>query len=152
MQRMDIPPRNIVICDLDGTLANDDHRNHHLQRTPRDWDTYFSLCGNDSLYHPVAQLVQLLKISGKQIYILSGRRDDYRAETIRWLQEHRIPYDHLEMRKRDDRTDDNLLKLQWVSALDISRRIWLVLEDRTRVVKAWREAGYTCLQVRAGDF
>ena len=27
-----------------------------------------------------------------------------------------------------------------------------ILEDRSSVVKMWRDAGYTCLQVAEGDF
>lgn len=154
MQRLDTPPRNIVVCDLDGTLANDDHRVHHLRTDPtkRNWDAYFGACGEDKVYHTIAQLVRTLKMGGKLIYILSGRSDSVRADTIIWLQDHKIPYDHLQMRGKDDRTADDLLKVQWVESMGLSHRIWLVLEDRDRVVASWRNAGYTCLQVQPGAF
>jgi hypothetical protein len=36
------------------------------------------------------------------------------------------------MRRTDSRTDDHMLKLQWVEALGIGCRVWAVLEDRDR--------------------
>ena len=142
--------KDIVICDLDGTLALDHHRNHHLQKTPRDWNTYFSLCEKDEPNHVIIQLIQILAFH-KTVYIFTGRRNDYRAETVRWLADHRVPYHYLQMRPVDNRTDDFLLKMQWVKEFEIHSRIWLTIEDRKRVVDAWRANGYPCLQVSPGD-
>ena len=152
MQKLDIPQRNIVICDLDGTLALDEHRSHHLKENPRNWDKYFAACEGDSVNHPVAQLVRILHLAGKEIYIFTGRIDSYRSQTALWLENHNIPFRVLRMRPAALRTDDYLLKVQWVEEMDIADKIWMVLEDRKRVVDAWRSAGYTCLQVRPGDF
>lgn len=164
------PVRDIVICDLDGTLAIDDHRAVHLHKNPhcpkqtdlsakcfckpeeRDWDTYFSLCGEDTPNHAVVQLIRILNHARKRIFIFSGRSDAVRSATVEWLDRYNIVYERLEMRRADSRTDDNVLKLSWVDSLGIRDRIWLVLEDRSRVVAAWRDAGYTCLQVRPGEF
>lgn len=146
--------RNIVICDLDGTLALDDHRNHLISGAvgTRKWDEYFKLCHLDEPNHPIIQLVRILHAARKQIYILSGRSESTRSKTLVWLDDNKVPYDQLVMRRIDSRTDDYLLKLSWVDDLSISERIWLILEDRTRVVEAWRSRGYACLQVRPGDF
>lgn len=146
--------RDIVICDLDGTLALDDHRNHLIKRPvgERKWDEYFALCGQDEPNHPVVQLVRIMHFARKKIYILTGRVDSVRKQTLDWLELHNVPFNHLEMRRADSRTDDHLLKVQWAHELGISERIWLVLEDRKRVVDAWRAGGFPCLQVRPGDF
>ena len=144
--------RDIVICDLDGTLALDDHRHHFLEHTPRKWKEYFELCHLDEPNHAVVQLVRILNAARKKIYILTGRSEDVKEKTVAWLHQHGIVYEHLEMRRTDSRTDDHMLKLQWVEALGIGCRVWAVLEDRDRVVKAWRTAGYSCLQVREGNF
>ena len=31
-----------VICDIDGTLADVQHRLHHLEGDPKDWDGFFA--------------------------------------------------------------------------------------------------------------
>jgi hypothetical protein len=146
--------RDIVICDLDGTLALDDHRVHHIRRDDgvRDWDAYFAACGGDAPNYPIVQLLRILHHARKKTYILSGRSGAVREATEKWLFDAGVVYEHLEMRRPDSRTDDHLLKLQWVEALGIKERVWLVLEDRDRVVASWRNAGYTCLQVRPGEF
>ena len=38
----------IVLCDIDGTVANNDHR-QHLLRNYKDWDKFFSKLSEDSL-------------------------------------------------------------------------------------------------------
>jgi hypothetical protein len=39
----------------------------------------------------------------------------------------------------------------WLSQMKGSS-VLVVLEDRDRVVRAWRDAGYECWQVQEGDF
>jgi hypothetical protein len=147
------PPRDLVICDLDGTLANDDARAHHL-RDPRarDWGSYFAACGGDSPYHEIIQLVRLLKYAKKRIYIYSSRLETVRADTLEWLERHNVPYDKLVMRPEAERTDDHILKLKWLQDSGEADQVWLIIEDRNRVVQAWRDAGYVCLQVRLTTF
>lgn len=169
----------IVICDLDGTLALDHHRHHHLNKPcdgcdgggmidhdifrrecptckgkgiVHDWDKYFAACEGDILQPNIAVLLEDLRDAGHKIYILTGRSDSVVEKTLLWLQRYEVIYDHLFMRAEDDRTDDHKLKIGWGAALGGPSKVLCVIEDRTRVVKAWREAGYTCLQCAQGDF
>lgn len=144
--------KKIVIVDLDGTLALDDGRAVKYLRTGpiKDWDGYFAACDQDPCNEPVADLVRMLWRNGCDIHILSGRSESVREKTEAWLHRENIPYDFLIMRGETDRTQDDVLKIGW--ATDIRDRVWFVLEDRARVVKSWREAGFTCLQVAPGEF
>ena len=45
--------KDLVIFDLDGTLANADHRQYLIDRTPKDWDAYFALSVADAPNWPV---------------------------------------------------------------------------------------------------
>ena len=38
--------KNIILCDIDGTVANNDHRQHFLEGK-KDWDGFFSELVND---------------------------------------------------------------------------------------------------------
>lgn len=145
--------KNILIVDLDGTLAIDTARAEKYIRDPenRQWEKYFEACYEDLPNTAVVELVRLLK-NHKFICILSGRSDAVREVTEKWLSDHSIPYDLLYMRQKDDRTQDTELKLKWVESLGLKEDIWMVLEDRQRVVDAWRAAGYTTLQVAPGNF
>jgi phosphoglycolate phosphatase-like HAD superfamily hydrolase len=145
--------RDQIIVDLDGTLALDQHRNHHLQKTPRDWATYFSLCGEDKPNQSIIQLVRELRHAGYFIHIISGRIDTYRDTTMQWLARYKVEYDTLNMRGASNRTQDTELKLRMATEIGLRPdNVLFCLEDRARVVAAWRAEGYTCLQVAPGDF
>jgi hypothetical protein len=160
----------IVIFDLDGTLADDGHRNHYLHPphsgtcakvydangvcgcgSRRDWASYFAGAGDDS---PKPQVIQVCRDLARwhQIYILSGRCESTADVTRKWLRQQEVPYDKLKLRAIEDRTQDDVLKLQWVEDMGIKDRVICIFEDRQRVVDAWRAAGYTCFQVAPGNF
>jgi hydroxymethylpyrimidine pyrophosphatase-like HAD family hydrolase len=142
-----------IICDLDGTIALDDHRAHLIQADPenRKWDEYFSLCDGDTPNEAVIDLLR--KLGDHRIYLLSARSANVREKTEHWLDNNRVPYDLLMLRYEYDRTDDNVLKITWASTLGLTPKNTLfVLEDRQRVVDAWRAAGFTCFQVAPGKF
>ena len=48
--------KKIVICDIDGTIANNDHRQHYLEGK-KDWDGFFSEIINDSPIMPVIKII-----------------------------------------------------------------------------------------------
>lgn len=169
--------KNTVICDLDGTIALDVHRAHHLHPPhkthcaanpintmagydpicscgwKRDWATYFSLCGGDEPNWPVIDMLRLLWEDGYDIHILSGRSASTKDVTEKWLREHAVPYHTLRLREVDNRRDDTLIKLEWATEGGLSpSNVFVVFEDRQRVVDAWRLAGYSCFQVAPGKF
>lgn len=145
-----------IIVDLDGTLANLDHRVHLVQNKPPQWDAFFELCDKDTLITPVATLVNTMYNSDLfQIVILSGRMETVRAKTERWLEVNGVYYHHLVMRKKGDFRPDHIVKKEMLFKAPnekVKDDILFILEDRDLVVKMWRDLGYTCLQVADGDF
>ena len=144
--------KEIVIVDLDGTLADDTHRRHHLYPVEqRDWNAYFSKCAEDAPNHDVIQIIDKLR-HFYEIHILSGRSESTRDDTEKWLSRHAVTYSELLMRPMQERMDDHILKIHWGNNLGGPDRVQCVFEDRARVVAAWRDAGYTVFQVAPGDF
>ena len=148
------PARNLVIFDLDGTLANGDHRVGHITKGSKDWKTYFAECGKDKLIPHTAALFYLIRRNPNyEVWIVSGRSDEVRSQTEYWLQNHSLLPDKLIMRPAGDYTNDDVLKASWVTTGVIPKeRILMVFDDRDRVVKAWRKLGLPCFQVAEGDF
>ena len=131
------------LVDIDGTLALMDGR------SPYDTTRYHE----DKLNHVVADLVAMIADAGVEIILMSGRDERYRAETEAWLGEHSVPFDALFMRPAEDTRNDAIVKLEMFFEHVAPR--WCVagaLDDRNRVVEAWRSIGLTCLQVAPGDF
>lgn len=139
-----------IICDLDGTIALDHQRAKHLHPV-RDWDTYYDLCHTDTPNHAVIEVLRAFQ-HDYEIFILSGRIHRTLEKTTTWLYEHGVPYNFLQLRGTDDRTQDTELKLIWAKEFNLFGRCLFVLEDRARMVKAWRDAGYVVFQVAEGNF
>ena len=132
-----------IICDCDGTLCLLNGRD------PFDFES----AANDLLNKPVASLIRMYKNEGHEIIILSAREEQFKSLTENWLKQYSIPYDHIFLREDTDfRSDDIIKKEIYEQKIQSNWNIEVVLDDRNRVVKIWREIGLTCLQVNEGGF
>ena len=142
----------MIVFDMDGTLALVGDRIKHIEKTPKDWDSFFSESMSDLPNNPIIDIFIALEEIGKDIIIVTGRDERYRNETLRWLtfQGILIHTRDLYMRPAYDKGKDTEIKKELVA--DFAHDIEMVFEDRSSVVKMWREMGITCLQVADGDF
>ena len=145
--------QRIVLCDIDGTLANVAHRVHLVSGEEKNWEEFNSLSENDSVKEDIANILrQFIGDHETTIAIITARESKWRGETEEWLRLHDIPFNDLYMRKTSDRRSDADVKKEIFKKNWTKRDIWFVLEDRSKVVKMWRKLGLTCLQVSEGDF
>lgn len=145
--------KKAIIIDLDGTLADCEHRVHHLHKTPKDWKSFYSGLINDELNSWCHDLMKAMKNTGFELLIVTGREETYRQESISWLEKYNIEYDALYMRgKKDYREDSEIKKEIYLDKIKDKYDVSFVLDDRLSVVKMWRELGLTCLQCDWGDF
>lgn len=147
----DLRTEQVVIVDIDGTICDASHRLHLIERDPPDWEAWYAGCSEDKPVIPVLRVVDALA-ERYVIDIITGRKEDSRAVTEDWLKRHQVPYRDLLMRATADRRPDTVVKREIYRARYVVGEVWLVLEDRNRVVSMWREEGLTCLQVRDGDY
>lgn len=130
-----------VVFDIDGTLAK-----HY--RSPYD----YSRLHTDSVYDNVRELNAMYWNAYVTIFIVSGRPDTYRAETEQWLKDNDIKYDHLYMRRGDDKRNDADVKHEIFNTHLRDYYIENWFDDRDRVVRRMRKLGVNVVQVREGDF
>ena len=167
--------KNTVIFDLDGTLANIDSR-RDISMKPNgklDWDIFAapnSILALDEPNAPVIKMAQMFKADGFKIVIFSGRNDRGFDATVQWLNDFKVPFDLLVMRpdKFKDKSwpiadgnpatpdmrfmpDEILKKVMLDTFVDIND-VFLVVDDRDKVVKMWRDLGLNTFQVAPGDF
>jgi hypothetical protein len=143
-----------IIVDIDGTLANGSHRQHLLNQIPKDWKTYQTLAHLDTVHQPIVDLVRnLYEYCEATIILCTGRGEQERKLTVAWLHANKIPFHYLYMRAEKDYRADDVIKLELLDKMiEEGLNPSLVLDDRARVVAAWRRRGLTCLQVAEGDF
>ena len=171
----------LYIFDLDGTLALIEHRRHFVtapmiidtfyERTEvlikhpdfkPDWKAFYAACVDDKPNWPVIRTLRSLLRAGNQVWIWSGRSDEVREQTTKWIEDNVLPSIipmgapriALSMRKEGDYTPDEQLKEQWLKALKalVRKRLTAVFDDRQKVVDMWRRNGVVCFQVAPGDF
>jgi uncharacterized HAD superfamily protein len=141
------------IVDIDGTIANTEHRIHYITNGHKDWKSWHANAHKDEPINEVVQILDLASSAGINIVLCTARDEKCREDTLNWLQYNDIPFDALYMRKLGDRRDDDIVKFELLEQIyEAGYNPILVLEDRNRVVKMWRSAGLRCLQVADGDF
>lgn len=142
----------IAIVDIDGTLSIVGDRKKYLQQNPPNWDEFYSRCWIDSQFKEIVDLVWIIQ-GHYDIILCTGRRESCRKDTVEWLDTYNINYEELLMRPNGDTRHDTILKPELIEKAGIKLKdVSIVLEDRSSMVKKWRELGFTCLQVADGDF
>lgn len=145
----------LYVFDLDGTLADCTHRLKWIKNGNRRWTEFFKACVDDVPIRWAINLYELCRDDVKgEILILTGRSEIVRKETNDWLTSRGIMYDYLVMRPEKNSEQDHVLKVRMLEEFlrDKDYSVQFIVEDRTRVVKAYREKGYNVLQCADGDF
>lgn len=134
----------MIVFDLDGTLADCEHRRHFVDRDhPKnqkrilssislvstempsheppwrpDWEAFFDACDQDEPISPVIQIwddqISLGAMSFHKIW--SGRSESVRKKTEKWLNTHLLCFEshQLKMRPIGNTEPDEVLKERWL--------------------------------------
>ena len=135
-----------IICDLDGTLAKIG------DRSPFDASKCDELdCPNI----PVVETVKALYKQGYAVIFVSGRENKYELPTRNFIAKclPDMPYELFMRKTKDFRGDDIVKEEIYINEIMDRWQILLTLDDRLKVVSAWRNnMQLTCFQVAEGDF
>lgn len=142
-----------IIFDVDGTVANCDHRTHLVTVN---FAAFEEACDQDTAYEDVLWILKLLinaKGDDYDIFIASGRQELYRDKTVAFFQSHGVFFgprgiDDMFMRPTGDCRKDSIVKAQILDHIQQTHQVKMVFDDRQQVVDMWRERGITCAQVR----
>lgn len=130
-----------VIIDLDGTLANCQHRMHYIEGPKKNWDAFFDNCLDDSVIHPMLHMMQILSEKYKIVFV-TARPEKNRELTTKWLQNHGIVYDSLYMRKNVDYNKSPIVKKNIVLSLfEKGYNPVFSFDDRPDCVAMFQELG-----------
>lgn len=143
----------IVVFDIDGTVANNEHRLHWLSSNPKNWNAFNIGIINDSVYEDIKFIYDILNTKDNIMIFCSGRNEETRLDTEKWLAKNGFVYVALYMRKAKDYRKDSIVKVELLN--EIRKEYgepYLWFDDRNQVVDAIRAEGVRVLQVRPGDF
>lgn len=143
-----------ILCDIDGTLANNNHR-QGLLKSFADWDKFFAALVHDKPILPVIDVIHSLVSHGKRLHLVTGRPERYRSITKKWLSNHGVfvmPGGgiNLYMRKDNDHRPDDQVKADMITVIKSEGfSPYMAIDDRETLIPVWRKAGMIVLQVHS---
>ncbi len=138
--------KKIVICDIDGTIANNDHRQHFL-KGKKDWDGFFSELYKDKPIFEIIDKVNSLENEGHKIYFLTGRPEKYKLQTKDWLKKY-FTFDlELLMRNNSDRRNKIEIKKELFQTYLSSFEIKVIFENDPNLICLWKKLGLNVFEV-----
>lgn len=145
-----------VIFDIDGTLANVEHRIHWVRSKPKNWTAFNRGMSRDMPNQDICDLLRMFHASGTTILIASGRNEDDREVTERWLRDVAGLgglWTRLYMRPSRDYRSDDIIKSEILDQMiaDGFNPV-MAIDDRDQVVAMLRARGLRVLQVAPGNF
>lgn len=150
----------VVVCDLDGTICDVEHRRHFLTDGPKkDWGSFFKAMDDDTLREDVIeQVIQAMLDNKAKLIFVSARPEEYRERTMQWFVKQAFELNKkfpsfvtLLMRNSHDSREDSIVKREiydkYLKNLDIVK----VFDDRPRVIRMWEELGLEVVDVGNGE-
>ena len=134
--------KDCIIVDMDSTLCV------NLTRRPFYTDDWADKCLYDSpLIGPIS-IVRAQKMTGTcDVIILTGRREEGRAQTEEWLKTYNVPYDRPFMRGESDFTKSDTFKEKILETFILPKyNVLFAIDDDNKCVKMFRRNGIICLQ------
>lgn len=162
----------MIIFDLDGTLADCEHRRHFvdpekLKDWKPDYKSFFEACDKDAPINPTINILKSFLDSSCtegctsdifDIQIWSGRSEWVREKTKKWIRDHITPHWQvpiLKMRPIGNTEPDEVLKERWLEeSISKGKTIQFVFDNRPKVIRMWRSRGifvFNCCQ-HDGEF
>ena len=141
--------KDTIVIDLDGTLSDVAHRRHLVTGKHRDYEAFHALLKKDPCNEWCKRLMAVMWAAGYDVEIVSARPMKHDEATREWLRYNEVCFTGVNLLRPDgDSTPDQELKMAWLRNYDPAR-VLFVVDDRQKVVDAWRAAGVTCLQCDA---
>lgn len=149
------PDKPFVICDIDGTIANIEHRLHHVKKDPKDWTAFFESSFDDKVRMDVRNILKGYASKGYEVIYVSARPDTYEWQTELWLAHYECMSElnvaGIIMRPAGDRRPDTEVKHSIYDRYFKDKYpIEVVIDDRPSVIRMWRSNGLQVNDVGKG--
>ena len=143
-----------IIFDVDGTIADCEHRRHLVTGEKKDWKNFKKAAEYDTPIQWVCDVAKRFIANGDDVAFFSARNESQRKITekqiSKWIGD---GHKGLFLRPDGDYRSDVEFKRELANKfLDMGGKIDLIFDDRQCVVDMWRDEGFVVVQVADGDF
>lgn len=147
-------PKRTIIFDVDGTIADVEHRRHLVNGDNKDWNAFRNATVDDKPVQWVCDIAKRFIAQGEEVAFFSARNESEREITEKQISEwigdgHKGVF----LRPNDSYEPDEVFKSDLADKFEeMGGKIDLVFDDRNKVVEMWRNRGTMVVQVAEGDF
>lgn len=148
----------VVVFDIDGTLANIEHRRHFVDGTHgrKDFNAFYDAMVYDKAIPEMLGIHNMYFMNNWTLIYCTGRPEQYRTATRDWLDRFGFfgaKTNTLLMRPTGERyRPDYEVKQEMHDYISADCNIHIVFDDRQQVVDMWRRNGCFVCQVADGNF
>jgi len=145
----------IFVFDVDGTVANIEHRRAYVASKPKNWAAFNAGMKHDTPYGDIVWLAKTVRDSEPDAVLLfcSGRGEESRQVTTTFIGTYIGKFDKLYMRAEKDYRSDDIVKTELLEQIrEEFGEPFLWFDDRNQVVDAIRAQDVRVLQVAPGNF
>ena len=143
----------IIVFDIDGTLANIEHRRGFVASKPKNFKAFNAAIPQDTPHEEIVFLAQTFAEQGHPVLLCSGRGEGERDVTVKQMNDFGVDFLKLFMRKAGDYRKDSIVKVELLAQIrEQFGEPFLWFDDRQQVVDAIRAEGIKVCQVAPGDF
>ena len=148
------PAKGFVLCDLDGTLCDIEHRLKYAKGEEKDWGKFFAGIPDDKLRQETLDKLLAYEEAGHEIIFVSARPEDHREATEVWLEKalngYRIHKTLIICTAHNKRDDVEVKQQVFDNYFKDKYPIEVVIDDRPKVIRMWRENGLNVIDVGPG--
>lgn len=143
----------VIVFDIDGTLANIEHRRSYIATKPKNWKAFNAGIVNDTPHEDIVWLTKVFASRLDAVILCSGRGEEHRDVTEKQMSDFGVHFRKLFMRPAKDHRQDYIIKVELLQQIRAEfGEPFLWFDDRSQVVDAIRAEGVRVLQVAPGDF
>lgn len=137
--KIDKEKEQCIIIDIDGTLA------HRCDRGIFEYNKVKNDVAN-------INLIEIIKSIPVKKIIVSGRDDNSKEVTEKWLKDNGIEYDEFYMRVTGDNRCDTIVKKEiYENNIKDRYEVLSVFDDRPKVIRMWKELGLFVMDCNTED-
>ena len=146
--------KKTIIFDVDGTIADVEHRRHFVSGDSKDWKAFREATVDDKPVQWVCDIAKRFIAQGDNVAFFSARNESEREITEQqiadWIGD---GHKGLFLRPDGDFRCDAEFKSELADKFEeVGGKIDMVFDDRNKVVEMWRNREVNVIQVAEGDF
>lgn len=145
----------VVICDIDGTIADTTHRQHFVdvkEGEKKDWKGFFGAMNEDIVREDTKKALMGHMAKGKTVIFLSARPEKYQEITSRWLAKNFLTFAYTVIMRKDSdkRPDTEVKKDMFEQHFPDKEVVHAIYDDRPSIIRLWKSMGLNVIDVGKG--